>query len=170
MYEEIYQQMFGRSHMSGVERDNKRIRRYAEHFTPTDLAFESLDTAPQLSQPGEIVLDPFAGDFTLLCCVIWRKLQNGVDHQQALQEIRSGEWHIDNCLIGIERLYGCGEVRVLQGDQIPKHMKADGLTACFTHNNRLLENHVACDSDRYDFSFGKPIVFGQGLLEISINH
>ena len=99
--DELYNQLFGKDHMSGVHRDKGRISKYAEHFTPTDLAFESLDQVPQFSKPGEIVLDPFAGDFTLLCCVIWRKIENGMNYKDALKEIKSGEFHIDNCLIGI---------------------------------------------------------------------
>jgi len=163
---ELYKQFFGRGHMYGVERDKKRITKFAEHFTPKDLAFESLDKAPKMSQSGEIVLDPFAGDFTLLCCVVWRKIQNGMTYENALTEIRSGEWHIDNCLIGIERLYGPGNIEVLQGKDIPKHMKAYGLRACFKHNGILLENNVACDSFKYDFSFGKPIIFGNKLFSL----
>lgn len=162
----LYKQFFDRDHMSGVERDKERITKFAEHFTPEDLAFESLDKAPQMSQPGEIVLDPFAGDFTLLCCVIWRKIENGMTYINALKEVKSGEYHIDNCLIGIKRLYGSGKIEVLQGKDIPKHMKSDGLKACFTYEGKLLENHVACDSFVYDFSFGKPIIFGNNLFSI----
>ena len=164
--DQLYKQFFGRDHMSGVERDKERITKFAEHFTPEDLAFESLDKSPKMAQPGEIVLDPFAGDFTLLCSVVWRKIENGMTYTDALQEVRSGEYHIDNCLVGIGRLYGPGKIETLQGKDIPEHMKSDGLKACFKHEGRLLENHVACDSFIYDFSFGKKQVFGQGLFTI----
>ena len=152
--------------MSGVERDKERITKFAEHFTPEDLAFESLDRSPKMAQPGEIVLDPFAGDFTLLCSVVWRKIENGMIYTDALQEVRSGEYHIDNCLVGIGRLYGPGKIETLQGKDIPENMKSDGLKACFKHEGTLLENHVACDSFVYDFSFGKKQIFGQGLFTI----
>lgn len=163
----IYKQFFDREHMSGVQRDKERIKKFAEHFTPVDLAFESLDKAPQLIQPKEIVLDPFAGDFTLLCCVVWRKMEKGMTYIDALKDIRSGEYQIDNCLVGIERLYGPGDIEVLQGKDIPEHMKSDGIRACFKHNGILLENNVACDSYKYDFSFGKSISFGNDLFKIT---
>ena len=65
--------------MSGVERDQARVKATGEVFTPTPLVGEVLDQLPQdlFSDPDKTFLDNSCGDGQFLGEVLIRKIENG---------------------------------------------------------------------------------------------
>ena len=95
--------------MSGVEREKNRIKATGEVFTPTPLVEEILDKInPEFfKDPTKTFLDPTGGDGQFLASVLYRKLQNGIDFEQALSTLFSVDLMEDNVELCRERLL-CG--------------------------------------------------------------
>ena len=123
-----------REYMTGLDRDNSRIRAYGEIFTPTDLVQELLDDLPQeiFSKPDEKFIDPAGcGDGQILGEILIRKVENGIDFETALSTIYGVDVQESNVLACRERLL-CGQ----------------------EHLRKIVEtNIVHADCDTYDFSF-----------------
>lgn len=100
---------------------------------------------------------------------IFKKLLKYHNKEKILNELLFGcDYEIDNMIETIKRLYGDGKITSLIDEEIPQHMKAEGLIACFLYNDKLVENFVCCDSTKYQFNFGRkvePKTFGNGLFE-----
>lgn len=125
-----------REYMSGVERDEARIKATGEVFTPTPLVQEVLDQLdPTLfTEPGRTFLDPACGDGQFLSEVLIRKLESGQDLETALNSIYGVDIMIDNVDLCRERLL-CGHEE-------------------FRH---IVEKNIVCqDGTKYGYSFRKP--------------
>ena len=99
-----------RTYMSGVSRDNLRVKATGEVFTPTSLVQEMLDQLPNevFTDPTKTFLDPSCGDGQFLGEVLIRKMENGSTFEQALSTIYGVDLMIDNVDLCRERLL-CGQ-------------------------------------------------------------
>jgi len=107
-----------RSYMSGVERDQLRVKATGEVFTPTPLVQELLDQLdPSLFQdPAKTFCDPSCGDGQFLSEILIRKCQavavDGVvseqQFEQALSTVHGLELMSDNAQLCRDRLL-CGQ-------------------------------------------------------------
>lgn len=121
--------------MSGVEREKTRVKATGEVFTPTSLVEEILDNMnPELFiEPTKTFLDPSCGDGQFLSSVLYRKLQNGIDFEQALSTIYGVDLMQDNVDLCRERLL-CDredlryivEQNILCADGLRYHYRFDG--------------------------------------------
>ena len=130
---EIIDRIRNRSYMSGVERDNLRVKATGEVFTPTPLVQEILDQLPQeqFQDPSKTFLDPSCGDGQFLGEVLIRKVENGIDFETALSTIYGVDLMQDNVELCRERL--------LCGREDLRH---------------IVEKNIVChDALTYDYSF-----------------
>lgn len=109
MLSEVIDHIRNRSYMSGVERDQLRVKATGEIFTPTPLVQEILDQLPAevFTNPAKTFLDPTCGDGQFLGEVLIRKVENGIPFEQALQTIYGVDLMQDNVDLCRERLL-CG--------------------------------------------------------------
>jgi hypothetical protein len=132
----MIQYLRDREYMSGIQRDENRVRATGEVFTPTPLVQEVLDQMdPALfTEPGRTFLDPACGDGQFLSEVLIRKLESGQDLETALASIYGVDIMIDNVDLCRERLLcGCEEFR------------------------HIVEKNIVCqDGTRYRYSFRTP--------------
>lgn len=135
MLSNLYKHLFDREYMSGVERENTRVKATGEVFTPTPLVEEILDKMdPELfKDPTKTFLDPSCGDGQFLASVLYRKLQNGIDFETALSTIYGVDLMQDNVNLCRERLL-CGfeEYRHIVAQNI---VCADGLRYHYRFDN-----------------------------------
>ena len=135
-----------REYMSGVERDQNRVRATGEVFTPTPLVNNILDNLPKelFEDPAKTFIDPACGDGQFLSEVLIRKLENGISFEQALSTIYGVDLMPDNVRLTQDRLL-CGheELRPI-----------------------VQQNIVCADGLEYDYLFGEPEEFGNGLFEL----
>ena len=132
--------------MSGVQRDQLRIKATGEIFTPTTLVQQMLDQLPQdlFLDAEKTFIDPSCGDGQFLSEVLIRKLENGIDFETALSTIYGVDLMADNVDLCRERL--------LCGREDLRH---------------IVETNIVCaDALDYDYSFGQPETFGNDLFEI----
>lgn len=124
-----------REYMSGVERDQARIRATGEVFTPTVLVQQVLDQmdADLFVQPGKTFLDPACGDGQFLSEVLIRKLESGQDFETALGSIYGVDLMADNVdlcrqrlLCGQEHLRHIVERNIICADALRYHYRFDG--------------------------------------------
>ena len=101
-----------REYMSGVERDQLRIKQTAEVFTPTSLVQEMLDKLEEenptlFSDPTNTFLDNSCGDGQFLSEVVIRKMERSrCTLEQALSTIYGVEFMEDNVIECRKRLAG----------------------------------------------------------------
>lgn len=124
-----------RAYMSGVERDQIRIKSTNEVFTPTAEVQRSLDKLPKevFTDPSKTYLDPSCGDGQFLGEVLIRKVENGIDFEQALSTIYGVDIMQDNVDLCRERLL-CGqehlrpivEKNIVCADALRYHYRFDG--------------------------------------------
>lgn len=127
--------MRDRSYMSGIERDETRIKQTNEVFTPTLLVQEILDKFDQrlFSNPIKTFIDPTCGDGQALGEVLIRKLKNGIDFETALSTVYGVDLMPDNVELCRERLL-CGrndlrhivERNIVCADALRYHYRFDG--------------------------------------------
>jgi type I restriction-modification system DNA methylase subunit len=133
-----------RAYMEGVERDRLRVKATGEVFTPTELVREILEQIPveQFTDPSKTFLDNSCGDGQFLGEVLIRKMENGSSFEQALQTIYGVDLMPDNVKLCQDRLL-CGQ----------------------EHLRHIVERNIVCaDALEYDYSFGEPVTFGNGLF------
>lgn len=123
----------GRSYMSGVERNEARIKARQEIFTTKNLSQEGLDqiSPSYLMDPDQPFVDPNCGDGELLGTILIAKLKNGIDFETALGS-----------------LYGV--------DIEPSNVEAcrSRLLCNQHHLEHIVQNQIIChDSMSYDFSW-----------------
>jgi hypothetical protein len=124
-----------RDYMSGIQRDQLRIKATSEVFTPTRLVQETLDQLPQqlFSDPAKTFLDPSCGDGQFLGEVLIRKMENGATFEQALSTIYGVDLMQDNVNLCRDRLL-CGredlrhivEKNIVCADGLRYHYRFDG--------------------------------------------
>jgi type I restriction-modification system DNA methylase subunit len=124
-----------REYMSGIERSKLRKKAHGEVFTPTPLVQEILDQLPpeMFSDPEKTFLDNSCGDGQFLSEVLIRKLENGIDFEQALSTIYGVDLMPDNVELCRERLL-CGredirhivEQNIVCADGLRYHYRFDG--------------------------------------------
>ncbi len=122
-----------RPYMSGVERDKLRIKATGEVFTPTELVRDILDKLSKeiFQNSKKTILDPSCGDGQFLGEVLIRKVENGIDFEQALSTIYGVDIMQDNVDLCRERLL-CGQ----------EHLK------------HIVEKNIVCaDALRYHYRF-----------------
>jgi len=122
-----------RSYMSGIERENARVKATGEVFTPTVEAQHMLDTMDQtiFSDPKKTVIDNSCGDGQLISEALIRKVENGIDFEQALSTIYGVDLMEDNVKLCQDRL--------LCGREDLRH---------------IVEKNIVChDALTYDYSF-----------------
>jgi hypothetical protein len=97
----------------------------------------------QFTDPTLTFLDPSCGDGQFLGEVLIRKMEMGSTFEQALQTIYGVDLMQDNADLCRERLL-CGQ----------------------EHLRHIVERNIVCaDALEYDYSFGEPVTFGNGLFE-----
>jgi type I restriction-modification system DNA methylase subunit len=95
--------------MSGVDREQVRVKATGEVFTPTPLVQEILEQLPHdtFTDVNKTVLDPSCGDGQFLGEVLIRKMENGSTIEQALSTVYGVDLMEDNVELCRERLL-CG--------------------------------------------------------------
>jgi len=147
---DIISHIRNRSYMSGIDRDRLRVKSTGEVFTPTELVQEILDKLPfeTFTDPNKTYLDPSCGDGQFLGEVLIRKVENGIDFEQALSTIYGVELMQDNVdlcrdrlLCGQEHLRPIVERNIVCADALRYHYRFDGSdpykTAKDLHFDRL---------------------------------
>lgn len=106
---DIIEHIRNRAYMSGVEREQARIKSTGEVFTPTPLVQEILDHLDDelFTDPSKTFLDPSCGDGQFLGEVLIRKVENGINFETALSTIYGVDLMQDNVDLCRERLL-CG--------------------------------------------------------------
>ena len=135
-----------RDYMSGVARDQLRVKATGEIFTPTPLVQEILDQLPQdlFKNPTKTFIDPSCGDGQFLSEVLIRKLENGIEFETALLTIYGVDLMPDNIDLCQERLL-CGREEL----------------------RHIVEKNIVCaDALTYNYCFGEPETFGLGLFTV----
>ena len=132
---DIYNHIRNRSYMSGIDRENARVKATGEVFTPTPLVQEVLDQLPQeqFVDPSKTFLDPSCGDGQFLGEVLIRKIENGIGFETALGTIYGVDLMQDNVDLCRERLL-CGredlrhivEQNIVCADGLRYHYRFDG--------------------------------------------
>ncbi len=85
-----------------------RARALDEVFTPTELVDKILDRlSADWADPTKTFIDPACGDGQFLSEILIRKLQNGIEFEQALRTIYGVDIRLDNVLDCRQRLL-CG--------------------------------------------------------------
>ena len=144
--EDIKSHIRNRGYMSGIERDQLRVKATSEVFTPTELVQNTLDRLPLevFTDPTKTFLDNSCGDGQFLSEVLIRKLENGIDFETALSTIYGVDLMPDNVKLCQDRLL-CGQ----------------------EHLRHIVEKNIVCaDALTYNYCFGEPETFGNGLFEI----
>ena len=135
----------GRNHsyMSGIERDELRIKETAEVFTPTELVRESLDILEKkyptiFIAENKKFIDRSCGDGQFLSEVVIRKMErSNCTLEQALSTTYGVELMADNVRLCKERLAGPNPTQEILD---------------------ILDKNIVChDALTYDYSFGEPI-------------
>ena len=84
--------LFGRDYMSGVDRDEARIKAYGEVFTPKALVDQILDKMEEknpgvFADPSKTIIDPSCGDGEFLAGILYRRLESGLSIFRALKTL-----------------------------------------------------------------------------------
>jgi type I restriction-modification system DNA methylase subunit len=147
MLSEVIDHIRNRTYMSGVARDQLRVKATGEVFTPTELVQEILDQVPtdQFQDSTKTFLDPSCGDGQFLGEVLIRKLENGHPFEQALQTVYGVDLMQDNVDLCRERL--------LCGREDLRH---------------IVETNIVChDALTYNYTFGEQETFGNNLFTVA---
>jgi len=155
MSKQIIDHLRNREYMSGVEREHNRVKATGEVFTPTPLVQEMLDQfEPEMfADPDKTFLDPSCGDGQFLSEVLIRKLESGIDFEQALSTIYGVDLMPDNVKLCQDRLL-CGredlrhivEQNIVCHDGLEYHYRFDGTpghTLTWQEYEAELERHKA---------------------------
>lgn len=133
--EHIVNHIRNRSYMSGIEREQVRVKATGEVFTPTNVAQHMLNTMDQtvFLDPKKTVIDNSCGDGQLIGEALIRKIENGIDFETALSTIYGVDLMQDNVELCRERLL-CGredlrhivERNIVCADALRYHYRFDG--------------------------------------------
>ena len=138
MLSNIIPHLRNHSYMSGIERDNLRVKQTAEVFTPTPLVQEMLDKLPQelFTDSTKTFLDNSCGDGQFLSEVVIRKMElSGCTFEQALSTTFGVDLMPDNVQMCKKRLAGPEptqeildilERNIVCADALKYHYRFDG--------------------------------------------
>ena len=146
MIKQYIKHLRDREYMGGVAREKSRVKDTGEVFTPTELVQEILDELPQdlFKEVAKTFIDPACGDGQFLSEVLIRKLEAGHDFTTALGTIYGVDLMPDNVKLTQNRLL-CGHEEL----------------------RHIVEKNIICANGlEYDYLFGEPEVFGNGLFEV----
>ena len=128
-----------REYMSGIERDELRVKQTAEVFTPTDDVRKILNEYPinLFTDINKTFLDNSCGDGQFLSEVIIRKMEkSNCTLEQALSTTYGVELMEDNVKLCKKRLAGPNPTQEILD---------------------ILDKNIVCaDALTYDYSFGEP--------------
>lgn len=140
-----------RSYMSGVRRDQVRVKATGEVFTPTPLVQEMLDQLPPevFTDPTKTFLDNSCGDGQFLGEVLICKMENGSTFELALSSIYGVDMMPDNVDLCRERLL-CGqehlrhivEQNIVCADALKYHYRFDGSPPYDKTKEEQYQEHV----------------------------
>jgi hypothetical protein len=133
--------------MSGIERDQSRVKSTAEVFTPTPLVQKCLDELPEefWVNCNHTVCDNSCGDGQFLGEALIRKMEMGSTFEQALSTIYGVDLMQDNVDLCRERL--------LCGREDLRH---------------IVERNIVChDALTYNYTFGETETFGNNLFTVA---
>ena len=135
MLNQIIDHIRNRSYMSGIDRQQARIKATGEVFTPTELVQDILNTLDHsvFTDPEKTFLEPSCGDGQFLGEVLIRKMENGSTFEQALSTVYGVDLMQDNVVLCRERLL-CGredlrhivEQNIVCADGLRYHYRFDG--------------------------------------------
>jgi hypothetical protein len=137
--------------MSGVEREQIRIKATGEVFTPTPFVQKILDQLPRelFTDPAKTFLDNSCGDGQFLGEILIRKMKNGSTFEQALSTIYGVDLMPDNVDLCRKRLL-CGrtdlqhivEQNIICADGLRYHYRFDGSDPYDKTSEEEFEEHV----------------------------
>ena len=127
LWSEVKDRMNDHSYMSGIDRDEYRVKVTAEVFTPTDLVIRMVrECGADKFAPGKTVLDPACGDGQFLVAVKWVKvLFHDMTESDALNDIYGVDLMRDNVDLCKKRL---GGGTILMGDSLNPEKRIKGQT------------------------------------------
>ena len=127
MLEDIKNRIRNHSYMSQIERDKQRIQAPAEHFTPSELVQNMIDSLPEelFTDPTKTFIDPACGDGQFLGEVLIKKLENGIDLNTALDTLYGVDIMRDNVDLCKKRL---GGGNIIMGDTLSPERKLEEQT------------------------------------------
>jgi type I restriction-modification system DNA methylase subunit len=135
MLNQIIDHIRNRSYMSGIDRQQSRVKETGEVFTPTELVQDILNTLDHsiFTDPEKTFLEPSCGDGQFLGEVLIRKMENGSTFEQALSTVYGVDLMQDNVELCRERLL-CGrndlrhivEQNIVCADALRYHYRFDG--------------------------------------------
>jgi type I restriction-modification system DNA methylase subunit len=125
---------------------DKKREANGEVFTPTELVQQILDQFPtvEFTNPAKTWIDHCCGNGAFLSEILIRKLEAGHTLEQALSTIYGVEIDEHNVQECQDRLL-CGQ----------------------EHLRHIVEKNIVCaDALTYNYCFGEPETFGNGLFEV----
>lgn len=133
--EKIIGHIRDRDYMSGIEREQSRVKVTNEIFTPTTRAITDIYKLPSIlfSDPTKKFQDQCCGDGQFLGEVLIRKIENGIEFETALSTIYGVDLMPDNVRLCQDRLL-CGredlrhivEKNIVCADALRYHYRFDG--------------------------------------------
>ena len=107
--ERFRKHLLDRDYMSGVERDQLRIKQTAEVFTPDFMVQELVEKTGHriICNPEKRILDHSCGDGQFLAYILWKRLEKGHKLLDSLKTIFGVELKEDNVAECKNRL-SCG--------------------------------------------------------------
>ena len=95
--------------MSGIQRDQARIRATAEIFTPNHIVEKMLRDIgyEKICNPQNQIIDPACGDGQFLAYILWHRIRKGVSLNDALSTLHGIDIMTDNVDLCRHRL-SCG--------------------------------------------------------------
>jgi type I restriction-modification system DNA methylase subunit len=133
LIDDIIKHSRNRDYMSGIERDQARIKATSEVFTPTTLVQKLLESFIDPTNIADNFLDPSCGDGQILSEILIQKVKSGMTFEQALSTIYGVDLMQDNVELCRERLL-CGredlrhivEQNIVCADALRYHYRFDG--------------------------------------------
>lgn len=135
MIDQIKTHIRDRPYMGGIDRNKERTNDTNEVFTPTWVVQQILDKFDQqiFINPKKTFLDPCCGDGQSLGEALIRKIENGIDFENALSAIYGVDLMPDNVKLCQDRLL-CGredlrhivEQNIVCADALRYHYRFDG--------------------------------------------
>lgn len=145
--EQVIKHSRNREYMSGVERDQARVKATSEVFTPTPLVQKLLDEYVDGNDIQDDFLDPSCGDGQILSEILIRKVEAGMTFEQALSTIYGVDLMPDNVelcrnrlLCEQEHLRHIVEKNIVCADALTYHYRFDGTDPLLSSQTLIFQN------------------------------
>lgn len=161
-----------RPYMDGVTRNAIRIKATQEIFTPTEMVQNLLDTLDSnlFIDEEQPFVDPTCGDGQFLGEVLIRKLEQANAKREWQEKVKKSlgestspekkeQWFAEDFEQALQTIYGV--------DLMPDNVKLcqDRLLCGQEHLRHIVERNIVCaNALEYNYSFGEPVTFGNGLF------